>query len=57
MLRRGYQLDVLSFTVHATLLAIKKDITPGSIDHVVEPLMEVLMPELTIDEVRATHCQ
>ncbi|CAK7238637.1 MAG: U3 snoRNP protein [Sporothrix thermara] len=45
-LTRGYQLHVLSYTVHTLLLAVIPQFAPGDLDYCIEPLMTVIMDDV-----------
>ncbi|CAK7274833.1 U3 snoRNP protein [Sporothrix epigloea] len=45
-LTRGYQLHVLSYTVHTLLLAVIPHFAPGDFDYCVETLMTVVMDDV-----------
>ncbi|KJR83374.1 U3 small nucleolar RNA-associated protein 20 [Sporothrix schenckii 1099-18] len=45
-LTRGYQLHVLSYTVHTLLLAVIPQFAQGDLDYCIEPLMAVIMDDV-----------
>ncbi|CAK7229741.1 U3 snoRNP protein [Sporothrix bragantina] len=45
-LTRGYQLHVLSYTVHTLLLAVIPQFAEGDLDYCIEPLMTVIMDDV-----------
>ncbi|CAK7226558.1 U3 snoRNP protein [Sporothrix curviconia] len=45
-LTRGYQLHVLSYTVHTLLLAVIPQFAPGELDYCIESLMTVIMDDV-----------
>ncbi|CAK7271318.1 U3 snoRNP protein [Sporothrix epigloea] len=45
-LTRGYQLHVLSYTVHTLLLAVIPHFAPGDFDYCIETLMTVIMDDV-----------
>ncbi|KAA8909474.1 armadillo-type protein [Sphaerosporella brunnea] len=45
-LLRGYQLHVLSYTVHSILSAVVKSFPPGSLDYCVSSIVDIIMDDI-----------
>jgi U3 small nucleolar RNA-associated protein 20 len=45
-LLRGYQLHVLSYTVHSILNTVVKSFPPGSLDHCVSSIVDIIMDDI-----------
>ena len=45
-LQRGYQLHVLSFTVHSLLVQVTETCQPGDLDHCLPELMSIIMDDI-----------
>lgn len=45
-LARGYQLHVLSFTVHSILVKLSEQLTPGDIDYCIRDIVDVIMDDI-----------
>lgn len=45
-LTKGYQLHVLSYTMHSILVATVPSFTPGDLDHCLQPIVTVIMDDI-----------